>query len=300
MIRIAHATDLHFTCPPPPSRLFGKRVLGTANLYLGNRRSQFSARAQAAAVHQLLALKPDVCVITGDITTQSLPGEFAKAHNALQPVLAAIPSVVLAGNHDVYTWGAYQTRRPQHWFGAHMHQGPSGLGRFDVGELTVLSLDGNRPTWFSSSGRVPGLQLAALATALADPKLAHRTVVLALHYPLVDRHGALYDSARRGLINAGAVIRVLAKAPKQPALVMHGHEHRGYRATIQAAGTSIPTVNCGSSGYAYLPNKGRTAALAVYTLDRGAWVHTERYLFDGERFCEEPGGAFSATTSTGV
>ena len=57
-------------------------------------------------------------------------------------------------------------------FGPWMGLQPDGLGRLDLGDLTVIGLDPNRPTWLGASGRVPEAQLGALADTLADRSMA--------------------------------------------------------------------------------------------------------------------------------
>ena len=109
--RIAHVTDIHWMVQPPLARLPGKRLIGSANLYLRGRRSHFCENVQSELMRHVLRLKPDALLISGDLTAQALPAEFEKAKRELQPVLEAIPTFLINGNHDVYTVGAQQERR---------------------------------------------------------------------------------------------------------------------------------------------------------------------------------------------
>lgn len=295
-MRIAHATDIHWFTPPTMRDFAPKRVIGTLNLYVRGRRHQFDEAVQRELVAHICRLAPDAALITGDLTAQALPSEFAKAHAALAPLLDAIPTVVLPGNHDVYTPGSVRDRAFAQTFGAHAGpRGPSGLVRRDVGPITILGLDPNRPTWVTAAGRVPDAQLQALAAELRDPGLDGRPIVLGIHYPVVNRRGSLYDAPSHGLVNAGALVDVLADAPRRPALIACGHVHHGFRAALTLPdGHAIPVVNCGSSGQAHLPDRGWAASMAVYDVRDGAPVGFERWIHDGRQFRPEPGGAFAS------
>lgn len=295
-MRIAHATDIHWFVRPKLLDLRSfKRSLGAMNLYLGGRRHHFPDHVQTEMVAFIRSLEPDLFCLTGDLTSTALESEFAKARAQLEPLLSSIPTFIIPGNHDVYTPGAQRERRIQKWFGEWMFLDDSGLGRRDFGDVTVFGLDPNRATRISGSGEVPRAQLDALAAALRDPEvLAERTVVLCVHYPLIDRKtGALYDGWEHGLANAGEVVRVLAEAPRRPDFILHGHEHHGYRSMVALPdGTSIPVFNSGSSGYTN-PAKFRGAAVNVYTVEPGAPIVVARYLHGKEGFIAEPGGAYA-------
>lgn len=284
MITIAHATDIHWYEPPRLAEVRGKRILGTANLFIRGRRHDFVEEAQTALMRHLIELSPDVFVLTGDLTAQALPRELDKARTALEPVLTAGASLVLPGNHDVYTWqgmlrGDFEAR-----FGPWMHRDEAGLARLDHGPVTVLGLDASRPS-VASAGKVPKDQLRQLGALLGDGTLRDRFIVLGLHYPLMDRDGRPNTNPFDGLLNADAVIEVLARAPLRPHLILHGHVHEPCNTALRLPdGASIPSINCGASGQAHQPQRGRTAAMAVYEV-QGTHLHAmRRYLFDGERF----------------
>jgi 3',5'-cyclic AMP phosphodiesterase CpdA len=290
-VRIAHATDIHWFVPPTLGRLLNKRLIGTANLYLAGRRHHFDRRAQRALVEAIAAQQPDALVITGDLTAQALPEEFALARAELAPVLDAWPTLIQCGNHDVYTRGARREGRLQATFGAWMHPTPAGIARLDAGDLTVLGLDPNRPHLLAS-GYVPDDQLHALAEALRTLP-PERSLLLALHYPLLDRRGAVYDGLEHGLRNARALIEVLRAAPRRPDLIVHGHVHHGFRTELDLGDTRVPVFDPGSGGYAWLPDQDRAGCFNVYDLQPGQPVQVERFRFDGERFTPEPGGAYA-------
>lgn len=288
-MRVAHCTDIHFTEDVPLGRLWGKRILGTANQVLRGRRHHFPDAVQADLVAHLLEQAPDLLVITGDLTAQALDGEFDKALRVLRPALEAQPTIVMPGNHDVYTRGARDADRIAQTFGPWLHRdGP--IGKITVGCVDVVTLDPNRPTFIHASGEIPAAQLDALRAYLEEP--SDNALILGLHYPVVDRHGEVYDGVHRGLLNARALLDVLGSAPRKPDLVIHGHEHHGYRQHIELGSDTLLTVDCGSSGYKHMPGKKRAAAMCIYDIEPGS-VEIARFLHDGEHFVPEPGGAFA-------
>jgi 3',5'-cyclic AMP phosphodiesterase CpdA len=292
MTRIAHATDLHWFVPPTWRRLLGKRTLGTANLYVRGRVHHFSRDVQRAAVAQLCALEPDVVVITGDLTAQALPREFELAREDLAPVLDRFPTLVMNGNHDVYTLGSARKDRISRHFRPWLHRLPSGIARLDVAGVTLIGLDPCRPHW-SASGVVPQQQLDALEGTLARGELDAQPWLLALHYPILHPSGVLYDRLCHGLRNAQSLIDVLRRAPRAPSAILHGHRHHGYTVDLDVGDSTVPIFNPGAGGQAYEVAQDRAACVNLYTIGEAGAVDVQRYRHDGDRFCAEPGGAYA-------
>jgi 3',5'-cyclic AMP phosphodiesterase CpdA len=248
---------------------------------------------QDSLMDHLMDLAPDGLFITGDLTTTALEEEFELARQRLEPVLSTIPTLIIPGNHDVYTRRSKSNRRMFETFGPWMglDSEASPVARLDIGDVTLLGLDPTRPHPILSSGRVPQEQLNALVQQLDS--MPERAVVLGLHYPILDRLGVLYDGLNHGLLNAGAVQKSLTGASHLPVAILHGHEHHGFTVDLELGGRSVPIYNSGSSGYANMPVKRRAAAMNVYTIEDGALVDVERYLHTPEGFKPEPGGAYA-------
>lgn len=293
-MRIAHITDIHFYVPPRIGQLPGKRLLGTANLYLRGRRHEFSPQVQACVVQTLQDLKPDAVVISGDLTAQATAEEFDAAFTALRPVLDSVPTFVIPGNHDVYTRGAQQTQRIRERFGAWMAiDEATGIGRLDVDGVTFIGLDPNRPTFLFATGVLPPRQLEGLRSMLDAPDLAERTVILCIHYPIVGPDSTPYDNRGHGLLNATEVIETLRGVRHAPTAVLHGHKHHGARATLDLGTRQVPSFNPGSAGLAYDADHGRCAAINVYEVGAGP-IRVQRWLHDGQTFQVEEGGAYAS------
>ncbi|MEO6121872.1 MAG: metallophosphoesterase [Acidimicrobiales bacterium] len=61
----------------------------------------FDAKLLDSAVHEVLALEPDLIVIGGDLTTEGYAHEFREAAEHLAPLLGdGLRTVVIPGNHD--------------------------------------------------------------------------------------------------------------------------------------------------------------------------------------------------------
>jgi 3',5'-cyclic AMP phosphodiesterase CpdA len=295
-LKIAHATDIHWFQQPGISELTYKRLLGTANLVLRGRKAHFDVAAQTALVDHLCNQQPDLVIISGDLTAQALESEFATAREALEPVLKQFPTFMVPGNHDRYTTRSQTDRVMERHFSDWMHLNDSGIGRLDLGDVTVLGLDPNRPTWFNATGVIPQRQLEALEHELAQESLRDRFIVLVIHYPVLGPSGSIYDNWHHGLLNAQALVDLLKGAPAQPKLIVHGHKHHGYTVPLHLSDDQrpIPIFNCGSSGYARTPDGKRAGATNVYTIENGSLIDTERFIYDGERFTAEAGGLYQS------
>ena len=292
-VRIAHVTDIHWTLRPRVRTLASKRLLQQANQIVGRRAKHFCTDVQNHLIEHLVELAPDALFVTGDLTTTALEEEFILAKAALQPLLESTPTLVIPGNHDVYTRGSVREQRMQKHFSPWMGlDGPHApVARLDVGDVTLLGLDPTRPHPILSSGVVPIAQLDKLVEVLDT--LGDRAVVLGLHYPILDRHGEIYDGMNHGLRNAATLRQRLASASHLPVAILHGHEHHGFTVDLDLSGRSVPIFNSGSSGYANLPTKRRAAAMCVYTIEHGALTQVERYLHTPDGFQPEPGGAYA-------
>ena len=127
-VRIVHLSDIHFwRYAFHPLRLLSKRLLGTASLFLGRGR-RFRLERVPELIERVRSLDADHLLITGDLTTTALPGEFHHARTALSALLHDPAKVtIIPGNHDRYTLRAHRSRRFEHYFGAFAPDGPVPL-----------------------------------------------------------------------------------------------------------------------------------------------------------------------------
>jgi hypothetical protein len=120
-----------------------------------------------------------------------------------------------------------------------------------------------------------------------------RFVFLCIHYPLLGRRGQPYGPSSRALSNAKQVIEALAQTTGIGAIV-HGHEHHGYRTELTTASGPVPILNPGSSGYARIVERDRTAHMNFYEVEDGKLAEVHRLQFDGTAFVPETGGAYAS------
>ena len=288
-MRIAHFTDLHLHRTASWSELPGKRLLGTVNMTLG-RSNHFTDESVEALVEAVLEQEPDWMLCSGDLTAMATPREFEAARDVLAPLTSRFPFFVVPGNHDAYTMGSVRDARFVQYFGTWAGDGFPSRHDTDDG-FTFIGLDPCRPHLLSS-GVVPSAQLRGLRQMLDDSALHERFVILLLHYPLRNRRNEAYGPFTRDLRNARELEALIADSDCVD-LIMHGHEHHGFRAALPTPRKDIPILNPGAGGYAYLPDERRTAHFNVYDIGEGVLRGVERFAFDGSRFVPEAGGAYA-------
>lgn len=273
----------------------------------------------------------DVVVITGDISSQALPEEYEIAKKSLDPLLNAFPTMILPGNHDWYTTQALDEKRMTKWFGSWMQTQPVEMSSllpldlrqhlvlFQYGPICLIGLDPCRPTKLGSVGLYNLDQLDTLAVLLNSGLLEATGLipVVCTHYPVLTPEGRLYSDKHpmHGVENDGELVRVLSGVRYPPALVIHGHQHRGFRTQLRVPRNrrnansdevayvvnesasnsdditaSIPIVCCGSSGYRYDPSSKRTASIVIHNFDvqgTNSNYQLQRYLLKDNAFVEE-------------
>ena len=286
-MRIAHLTDIHFQSDPTFNDLQHlKRLMGSTNLYLFGRKSKFSLDSQRKSIQKIVDLKPDLVIITGDLTAQALKPEFEMARQELDPILSRFPTVIQAGNHDTYIHPHPPIMRSlfNQWLMA------KGADYRSFQEVGVLCVESCQPSLLSQ-GFVDPENLKK-----ANELLTHKYepfIFFCMHYPLLNRHGEPYGPQTRAIKNAPIVLDWLKTQSKIHAY-LHGHEHHGYRTEISIQDATIPSLNPGVSGYAIDAKRQRFPHVGLYTVHQGRLVNVERFCLKGEVFEKEPHPAFSS------
>jgi hypothetical protein len=286
-MRILHLTDIHFYHPPRITELGHlKRLMGSTNLYLLGRKKKFSLQVQRAAIRTGISLKPDLTIITGDLTSMALDSEFALARRELDPLLQSAPAVVIPGNHDMYVEDGTPAAMVEHfspWIGTgspHLHE---------HGEVGALYIETCKPDLLSR-GYVPPAELPKATDLLRGKE--DLFIFLCLHYPICNRQGMRYGPKQRAIRNPESIEGWL-KGTKGIGAVLHGHEHHGYRTEVQTASGPQPSLNPGTSGYAHDRERDRRAHFNLYTVEDRRLSNVERFRYENDTFVPEPGGAYS-------
>jgi Icc protein len=206
-MRIAHLSDTHFQAGP-----LGALPAAGLNLALG----------------RLLALepRPDCVVITGDLTDNGSPVDYADLHTVLDR--CPVPVHLTTGNHDVPAALIAE-------FGGtrYLADGKSTHYKVEYPDATVIAADSNIPG--SPAGRLGPEQLAWIDSALAARPGVPAFV--ALHHPPVPIGIPFLDGMRlEDHAELGAVLTKHANVAR----VLAGHVHRV--TSVPFAGTLVTTA----------------------------------------------------------
>jgi 3',5'-cyclic AMP phosphodiesterase CpdA len=277
MFRLAQVTDPHFRGfgGARPWQFFGKRLLGTLNIAFFRRRKH-RMELLADLGRDLRGRPVDHLVLTGDLGNVSLEGEWQVARAWIEDCGEPERVTVIPGNHDTYVPSVVREGTFERIFApyqrADLRQGretyPFVRFRDDVALVAVNSCV---PTGdFGAWGRVGAEQLDRLETLLTSPEVARRLRVVLIHHPPVRQKGREDHNLR----DRASLVELLGRTGAE--LVLHGHDHRDERATLEGPhGTKIPVVGAGSASYA------AAARYNVYEID-GRAITRVVFAHDGQ------------------
>lgn len=206
MTRIAHLSDPHFGTEDP--RLIGPLLA------------------------HLAGAKPDLVVISGDLTQRARRGQYAAAAAFLRRLPA--PYVAVPGNHDAPLWNL-PLRLTQPWAGWHRAIGPDLEHVVETDAFVLAAINTANPlVW--KNGRITPAQTDRIAARMAQAGQRRRLV--AMHHPLEGPPGE-----PPSLVGAGAAADAMAAAGVE--IVLSGHLHFTYAAPVPAD-PSILSVQAGT------------------------------------------------------
>ena len=225
-MRIVHLSDIHvWRYSVNPLRLMNKRIIGMVDLFSG-RADRFRLERLDAVIQRVAGLKPDHLIISGDLTTTALPGEFADARAALAPLLADTSRVTMVpGNHDRYTVGSVRHHAYEHVFGDCMPKLTFPWLRPIDDRTSILGLDATR-SHLSARGLLPAAQFAEARALMADPANRPPRLIIASHYPVIAPPNYAAELAFKRMKNADEVsawLRTLG-----PHVYCCGHVHAAW------------------------------------------------------------------------
>ena len=228
--------------------------------------------AAAAAVEALAgAARPDVIVVSGDLTQRAKPAQFRAARAFVDRLPA--PVVFAPGNHDVPLWRFWErTLAP---FGAwRRHFAPELERHYEDAELAIVAVT-TAFAWTTKHGRLGRGQLAELERRLAAAPSGAARVVVA-HHPLVAAAELGSEPVSGG---AGRALALLAAHGVE--LVLAGHLHHGF--VLAPAPGAPAVVHCGTS----TSSRGRGGEAEANTLNSieigAAQLTVSRRRFDPAR-----------------
>lgn len=221
-LRLVHLSDIHFwQYEFNPLRLLSKRLVGTASLVFGRAR-RFRLERAPELVQRVCSLAPDHIVITGDLTTTALPGEFRAARATLSAWLDDPKRVtVIPGNHDRYTLRAHRSRRFEHFFGEFSPETVYPWLRWIDDRTAILGLDPTR-SGITARGRMPAHQIQRAREIVQEAGAIPR-LLIACHYPVAVPPQYRIELARKPLQNASELVLWLRSIG--PHIYCCGHVH---------------------------------------------------------------------------
>lgn len=280
-MRLAHCSDLHLLSHDGAKwiELANKRWIGAMNL-ISSRSRHYHVAAFETMVEDMNALGIEHVLCTGDVTNLALRREFEFARGKFDRLAnGPLGVTVIPGNHDAYvaegvplfaeTFGDYAT--PDEgwaWNEDHRHDADDVLHWPIVrvrGDVAVIGLSTSRATpWFTAYGKVGPGQLARLALVLADPRLAGKVRIVAIHHPPAGKRAT---SRIRGLRDHHDFAQVIEHHGAD--LIVHGHEHQDLVEALPGPGGASVPVRGVASGTYFHNKPERTARYRVFEIEGG-------------------------------
>jgi 3',5'-cyclic AMP phosphodiesterase CpdA len=228
-----------------------------------------------ALVTSVSAAKPDLIIVSGDLTHAGRRKEFAAARDLLARFPA--PQLVVPGNHDVPLLNAVE--RLQSPFGRFRAAFPPDHQVLEFPGLAVVGL--NTATSMQASldwslGWAMEHRIARAVSALKRSEPSAFRIVTCHHPLLMESH----DTQRSRTRNGPHAFHELAKAGMD--MLLHGHLHRqksrmvtceGRNVTIVGAGTALGDRERGEpSGYNLIAVSGHAAEVMPLRWDGRCFV----------------------------
>lgn len=190
-------------------------VLHLSDTHFGTERSEVSE----ALLRLALEVRPDVVILSGDITQRARREQFAAARRFLE-TLAAPVKLVIPGNHDIPLFNlAARLFNPygnyRRAFGYELEP------QFSSKDLLVIGVNTTRP-WRHKDGEISAQQIDRVSQQL-QRALPHQLCIVAVHQPIF----VVRDCDNANLLH-GHTHAIKAWATAGADLVLSGHIHMAY------------------------------------------------------------------------
>jgi 3',5'-cyclic AMP phosphodiesterase CpdA len=200
---LLHISDIHFG---PPHR----------------------ADIAAGVIELARARRPDLVIISGDLTIRAKPDQFRDARQFIDRLEqdVGVPTISVPGNHDVPLYRVWE--RAFAPFAAYRrHFSPDLEPEFEDDELLVIGIN-TAHGWTEKDGRITRRRLAAVQARLARAKPG-QTRLIVLHHELAP---APRFDALRVLAGAHEAAELFAQSGVE--MTFAGHLHQGFLAASDA------------------------------------------------------------------
>ncbi len=220
MTKLAHISDLHFSkITINPRFLLSKRFIGIGNLIL-NRKKSYNTQKLKTIPSFFKEKKVNFVAITGDLTSTSMHVEFKKAKNFINQFNKnEIKTLIVPGNHDVYTKKSHKEKRFYDFFKT-ITLKTHGIESHSIDDnWHYIGLDSCIPTsLFACSGLFSeNIEKNLIKELDILPK--DKNILIINHFPILHK-----TSDRKILKRREALKNILKKYPNIK-LYLHGHTH---------------------------------------------------------------------------
>ncbi len=253
----------------------------------------FGAHEPAVVAHlhaALSAIRPDLIVVSGDLTQRAHRSQFAEAAGFLEQLEAEnFPLIVVPGNHDVPMHKPVSRLLwPLRRYTRYIARGRSCW--YADREIAVLGLASAHGLTVKD-GRLTRIQIRSIADCFAAAP-ASATRVLVTHHPLVALPGEEPGEIEPALRGARRALKAVEMADVQLVLAGHHHTHSvAIGATASSAALSVgPKVTVVQAGTATSwRRRGTPNSFNLIRLDRTN-ASIEEWTSEGGSFsCREQG-----------
>lgn len=289
--RIVQLSDIHVWEPSGlhPFDLLGKRGAGFANYRL-RRRAEYAIEVLRSAIRKAVESRPDLVLVSGDLSNLGLRSELEQARRELQPVLdAGLRLAIIPGNHDAYLKSSLAGQ-----FEEVLADGQRADDREDAAYPFLIRLPDIDLLCFSSAiataplmayGRVGEAQFARAEAVLAR-RPPGRGLALTVHHPVTPTPGKRNEYHRE--LRDAAALRDFATRHKA-SLLAHGHNHLSHLVRLPG-GCLVSGIS--SSTTRRDDHDHRRGEIVQYHLDAEGLIRLERSRW------EQATGQFSAWAAT--
>ncbi len=221
--RLVQIADLHFWhVVKNPLRLMSKRFIGNLNVWL-RRRHEFIMDRASEFAEAVAMTGIQTALLTGDFTSTANRREYDMARAFVDGLSRrGLHIELVPGNHDVYTFYATRKKRFESYFRDYLPPDGYPALQWLPGGTPLILVPTVTPNLLSSRGRVTEAEVDAVAALL---ERCPPVVLVAGHYPILDRTYAYAQEPSHRLRNAQALREVLG-ASKRRILYICGHTHR--------------------------------------------------------------------------
>lgn len=250
-----------------------RALLHVSDLHFGPKHLPELAGAVAALAERE---RPDVVVVSGDLTQRAKPEQFRQARAFLERLPA--PVVFAPGNHDVPLWRIWE--RVFAPYGVWRRHFAPELERDYVDDEVAVVAVNTAHGWTTKHGRVDRARRERLARRLAAAPAGAARVVVA-HHPVARLPETGAEPALRG---SAPLLRLLAELEVD--LVLSGHLHHSF-VSLPAEDRDGPAiVHCGTTS----SSRGRAPEAGGNSL---VWIEIgAREAALSRRLWEPAAGAF--------